>query len=519
MKAKYDYVVLGAGPAGLQLGYYLQQAGRNFAILEKNPTPGEFFKEYPRHGYLISINKVYTGTDDPEVNMRWDWNSLLSENGEMRLSEYSEAYFPTPDVLYKYLVDYAERYDLPIQFNTEVVEVSRPDRNFMIKDSNGEVIEAAVLIVATGVPYEYIPNIPGIEACETYATHSIDPADYKDKRVLVLGKGNSGFETANNLIETAAVIHMVSPESLRMAWESHFVGHLRAVNNEFLDTYQLKSQNAIIDGDVDWIKKENGQYRVHITYSHAMGQTTERIYDHVIACTGFRFDDSIFDETCKPDVAIKGRFPAQTTAWESANVPDMYFAGTIMQACDYKKTMSGFIHGFRHNVRALSWILEERYEQQVWPHATFPATQDEVVSQIIDRVNRGAGIFQQPGFLCDVLVVDEQEGVGRYFEEVRLDHVPESFLAQEDHYYVISLEYGRHPGNIFNVERDPDPFAGDQAFYLHPIIRRYRGGELVTEHHINDDLENEWDRPEYVQPLETFIQEQMVASTSKMGTS
>jgi hypothetical protein len=88
--------------------------------------------------------------------------------------------------------------------------------------------------------------------------------------------------------------------------------------------------------------------------------------------------------------------------------------------------------------------------------------------------------------------------------------------VDETHYYVISLEYGRHPGNIFNVERDPDPFAGEHAFYLHPIIRRYRGLELVEEHHINDDLENQWDGPEYVEPLERFIKEQIAKKGRKV---
>jgi thioredoxin reductase len=504
----YDYVVLGAGPAGLQIGYYLKQTGREFVILERNSTPGEFFKKFPRHGYLISINKVFTGVDDPELQMRWDWNSLLSENGH-RMSEYSEEYFPKPDALYEYLVDYAERNELPIQYGTQVVKVQRPGEHFELIDADGTVYQAKVLVVATGVFKENIPDIPGIELSDTYASHSVDPADYREQRVLIIGKGNSGFETANNLIGTAAVIHMVSPESIRMAWETHFVGHLRAVNNDFLDTYQLKSQNAIIDGDIDWIKKENGKYRVHISYSHAMGQTTEREYDRVISCAGFRFDNSIYDVSCKPELAIHKRFPAQTTAWESVNVPDMYFAGTIMQACDYKKTMSAFIHGFRHNIRALSWILAERYEGETWPHAQLAAKVDTLVDKIITRVNRGAGIFQQPGFLSDVLVVDEEDGTARYYDEVRIDHLPNSFLSDEGHYYVISLEYGRHPGSIFNVERDPDPMAGEHAFYLHPIIRRYAGSELIAEHHINDDLENQWDGPEYVEPITKFIAEQL----------
>ena len=45
-------------------------------------------------------------------------------------------------------------------------------------------------------------------------------------------------------------MHVAGPSPLRLAWKTHYVGHLRAVNNNFLDTYQLKSQNAVLDGSM-----------------------------------------------------------------------------------------------------------------------------------------------------------------------------------------------------------------------------------------------------------------------------
>ena len=36
----WEYAVIGAGPAGLQMGYYLQKAGRQYIIMERNNISG-----------------------------------------------------------------------------------------------------------------------------------------------------------------------------------------------------------------------------------------------------------------------------------------------------------------------------------------------------------------------------------------------------------------------------------------------------------------------------------------------
>jgi len=36
----HDYIVVGAGPAGLQLGYFFERAGRDYVILERGSQAG-----------------------------------------------------------------------------------------------------------------------------------------------------------------------------------------------------------------------------------------------------------------------------------------------------------------------------------------------------------------------------------------------------------------------------------------------------------------------------------------------
>jgi thioredoxin reductase len=503
----FEYLIIGAGPAGLQLGYFLEKAGRNYLILEAGNTAGTFFKRFPRHRTLISSNKVYTGYDDKERNLRWDWNSLLCDKDELLFAKYSKEYFPPADEMVRYLTDFAEAYKLNIRYQTRAVRIGKK-ADFEVVDQNGKAYSGKRLIIAAGFTKPYLPPVPGIELAELYTEVSVDPDDFINQKVLILGKGNSGFETAENLIPTAAVIHLASPNPVSMAWKTHFVGHLRAVNNNFLDTYQLKSQNAVLDASVENIERGgDGKYVVSLRYTHANGEKEDLIYDRVIACTGFRFDPSIFDETCRPELTINDRFPNQTSSWESTNVKGLYFAGTLTQARDFKKSTSGFIHGYRYNISALHRIFEQTYHENPLPSYPVPSTARGLVDAVIKRVNESSALWQQFGFLCDLIVVPETGEGARYYEELPVDYVRDTRSGLNDPYYTVTLEFGKITSDPFNIERHPEPGQAARSTFLHPVIRRFAGGGLIAEHHILEDLYGEWVKEEaHIRPLHEFFE-------------
>ncbi|GAB2838206.1 NAD(P)-binding domain-containing protein [Lentzea nigeriaca] len=493
-----ECLVIGAGPAGLQASYLLKQAGRDHLVLESGAAAGTFFTRFPRHRKLISINKVYTGWDDPELNLRVDWNSLLSDDPELLFTGYTPRYFPHADDMVRYLGDFAVKNDLPIRYDTTVVSVGRPD-DFVVRDRHGVTYRARRVIVATGVSKPYVPEIDGVEHAEAYYDVSVDPADFVNQKVLIVGRGNSAFETADALVETASVIHVAGPGSLKLAWQTHFVGHLRAVNNNFLDTYQLKSQNAVLDGHIAGIRRDGDGYLVKVSFQRVNEVIKEIRYDRVILATGFRFDASIFTPECRPRLTINSRFPDQTAAWESVNVPDLFFAGTITQARDFKKSTSGFIHGFRYGVRALHRILEQRYHGVDWPSLNIDP--GAVTDAIIERVNRTSALWQLFAFMADAVLIGP-DGTVRYVEEVPVAHLHEAVARGEfgdvETYLTVTLEYGAdhdkvNPFDISAGRTSQDDTSGLDGRYLHPVVRRFRAGELVDEHHLTENLENEWD--------------------------
>ena len=506
---EFDYLIIGAGPAGLQLGYYLERAKRSYIILEAN-FPGYFFTNFPRHRRLISNNKLYTGYKSQELNLRWDWNSLLTDDEPFLFRNYSEDFFPHADTMVKYLEDFAFNFRLNLRCGVRIVNISKPGGQFVVSDQDGNQFHSSVVVVAAGVSHQYIPPIPGIEQAELYTTMSTNPQDFTDQRVLIVGKGNSAFETAENLIPKASLIHLASPHPVQMAWKSHYVGHLRAVNNNLLDTYLLKGQNALVDAKVDKIERTNGKLAVTYSYAHADSEIEQLLYDRVILCTGFRFDDSIFDDSCRPVTAIDGRFPAQTSTWESVNVPSLYFAGAPMQVRDFKKKQSGFIHGFRYNIKMLHALLELKYHGKPLPRKPISATPEAIADAIIKRANETSALWQQTGFMCDLIVAHQDGDTVDYYDDLTRDYVQDHF-SNEECYYTMTLEFGQEridaAPDIFQVSRPQrnDVANAHLSTGIHPIIRRYCCGKLLRVHHVIEDFASEWQEEVHVKPLEAFM--------------
>ncbi|MFB8206314.1 NAD(P)-binding domain-containing protein [Streptomyces sp. NPDC056010] len=518
----HDYLIIGAGPAGLQLAALLERDGADYVVLERGSGPGTFFTRFPRHRYLISNNKVHTGYDDPELRLRMDWNSLLSDDPELLFTRYSPRYFPPADDLVRYLSDFASRTGVCVRYDTHVENISRDTEGFAVTDGTGRTWRARRLVVATGMPVPNLPSIPGIELAERYDTIDTDPGSYTDQRVLIIGRGNSAFETAENLMETAAVIHVVGSGSLKMAWRTHYVGHLRAVYNNFLDSYQLKSQNALLDGRVLSIRREADGFHVPVAFERVDERVKELRYDRVIVATGFRFDASVFDDTCAPERIVHGRFPALTPLGESVNVPGLYFAGTLMQGRDFGRATTGFIHGFRYAVRALHRGLRQRHDGVPWPTTDLGDTTARAVDAVISRVNRSSALWQQFAVLGDLLLL-APDGTLRYAEEVPVAHVPDAVRAGDfgevTAYAVITLEYGEDhdrvdPFDVSAGRKSQQDVSGLDGRYLHPVVRWYRAGEFVADHHLTENLENEWDSEEiHRAPLAAFIGAQRSTAT------
>lgn len=502
MDSEYDvqFLIIGAGPAGLQLGYGLEKLGASYKILEASEGAGSFFRKMPRFRQLISFNKRCSIYDDPEIALRWDWNSLLCD-GQLQFPDYSTDLYPSADDMVRYLEDFAERFVHNIEYNTRVTKIRRREDGvgFEVERADGQTTRARALIVATGFCRPFVPEIPGIElVTENYSNVAEDPRDYEGQRVLIIGKGNSAFEIADHLLATSAIVHLASPKPVRFAWQTRHAGDLRANYTQLLDTYQLKLLNSVLDCHIHRVWKQGEAFGVELAYTHAQGEVDRLEYDRIILCTGFRWGGEIFDESCRPNVVLEGRFPEITPGWEVAGQPDLYIAGTLMQSRDFRRAASAFIDGFRYNVRTLTKLLAERYLETPYPSQTIPATTKSMIDEVLPWVCRTSSLWTQFGYLSDVVVVKESRS-GRplsaeHYRDLPVDYVRERF-ADEAHIYQITFEWGDWDGDIFAIERRPQHSQAHRSAFLHPVIRRISHGEVLDTHHMLEDLFGMW-RPQ-----------------------
>jgi thioredoxin reductase len=457
------------------MGYFLQEQAHPYVILERGSLPGNFFLTFPRHRTLLSINKEAGECTTGEACLRGDWHSLLSTTPSFSFRHFTERDFPLADDFLQYLQWYNEVHDLNLRLGVEVVRVSR-DREFLVQDRDGNLYSSKILIVATGLFRPNIPDIPGVHLATNYGSLPTDRRSFTGQDILILGKGNSAFETANHLMPVANSVHLLSRHPVQFARSSMFAGDLRSPNSDILDTAQISGKLHISEGTVLSIERKDHRLLVQIEEMEALpAALITRAYDSVILCTGFNFDTRIFDSSCNLAMTKDGRLPALTSEWGSTNIDGLYFAGTLMQSLNPRLDSSAFIHGFRFNIRALSRILECKVYGRSWPHNRGPYSTSDLVSLISQRFVSTAELWMQPGVLCDLIAIMKETNEFLHFQGLPQGLLADCGLDEDQAFYTLSVEPSPTGGRVSVLGNRQEKLGSV------PVIRYYEGNAILGE--------------------------------------
>ena len=177
MTKKYDFLIIGAGPAGMTAAIYASRAGLKTAMIESD-APG---------GKLLKTNEIS------------NWPGITSEPGSqlaMDMFQHSTSF----GAVYEY---------------GKVVEIKAdsldPTSEKQVLCEDGTIFQAPAVLVATGTR-ERLMNIPGeaqnigrgISYCAV-----CDGAFFRDQEVAVIGGGNAALEEAVYLTNFASKVSIL----------------------------------------------------------------------------------------------------------------------------------------------------------------------------------------------------------------------------------------------------------------------------------------------------------------------
>lgn len=178
-KTQYELVIVGAGPAALSAALYTSREDINTLLFEKGAIGGlaavtDWVDNYP--GFAKGI-------------------SGLELADAMRAQ--------------------AERFGAKIELG-EVTKISKDGELVKLQTNSGDITAKAVL-VATGSEYRKI-GVPGEEQYYARGVHycaTCDGAFYRDKRLVVVGGGNSAVQEGMFLTRFASHIDILARSKLR----------------------------------------------------------------------------------------------------------------------------------------------------------------------------------------------------------------------------------------------------------------------------------------------------------------
>jgi putative flavoprotein involved in K+ transport len=316
-----DVIVVGAGQAGLAIGWYLARLGLRFQVLEASAELGRSWRS------------------------RWDSLTLFTPAQYdalpgMPFPAPADTY-PTKEPVADYLRAYADAFRLPVRLNSRVTSLSRSGDGFEVRTAD-ETFSARRVVVATG-PFQ-VPFVPPAAGGLDSAVTQLHSADYRnpqalpDGPVLVVGGGNSGLQIAEELSASRRVDVSIgtSPPMLpqRLAGRDLFwwltrLGLMRVPAESRLGRRVQARGEFVIGTSRRQLKRAGVTFRPRLvgadgrTVRFADGSTLD--VGVVVWATGYRSDYSWISV---PGVVRNGRVAHRRGV---TDVPGLYFLGLSWQ--------------------------------------------------------------------------------------------------------------------------------------------------------------------------------------------
>jgi hypothetical protein len=206
-----DVVVVGAGPYGLSIAAHLAARG------VEHRTIGRTMHTWERHmpdGMFLKSEGCASSIDEPSG--RGTLRAFCQQAG----LEYSEAARPVPIETFRGYGRWFQQQLVPHVEDDDITVISRSGSGFTLQLSSGAQVSARRVVVACGIAhFAHVP--PELHSLDprwiSHTSRATDLPGFRDRRVAVLGAGQSALEAAALLREGGADAQLIA-RSPRLNW-------------------------------------------------------------------------------------------------------------------------------------------------------------------------------------------------------------------------------------------------------------------------------------------------------------
>lgn len=266
---KVQTIIIGGGQAGLSTSYFLCQIGHEHLVLERASQAGNVWR-----------------------NDRWDSFTLLTPNWSIKLPGMSYTGnnpngFMRREELVAYFEKYIENFELPVQYNISVTEVTQlEDSEAWLVKTNHRMFQAKNVVVATGqfqtpkVP-EFSANIPE-RVLKIHSGQYRNPGQLPDGAVLIVGSAQSGTQIAEELHQSGRTVYLCVGSAPRVP--RRYRGR---------DIFEWLADTGFVDATVDKLPSPRAKFAGNPHLSGRDGGRTINL--HVFARDGVRLLGHLID--------------------------------------------------------------------------------------------------------------------------------------------------------------------------------------------------------------------------------
>jgi len=386
-----DVAVIGAGPYGLAVSAHLR--GRGVAT-HTFGEPMSFWRRHMPRGMKLRSPLAATDISDPDEAL-----SLRA----FRRSAGADLVEPLPIETFIAYGEWFQTRAVPDLDRRIVARVEAAANGFLVSPTEGEPLFARRVVVATGLEgHRFRP--PAFAFAPTASvSHTCDHADFdafRDKRVAVIGRGQSACETAALLSEAGARAEIICRGPIRwlgaggrgrpirrklsalarapsavgpfpLDWLVELPGLVRRLPADARAAFNAASLRA---GAAGWLQPRFADVRVtsgvEVVDAAAEGEGIRvkfdrggsAVFDRVVLATGYRFDVAglgMLAPGLRSAIACRAGSPVLSAGFESS-APGLHFvgAGAVSSLGPLMRFIAGVSFTARSVARAIATSRE-----------------------------------------------------------------------------------------------------------------------------------------------------------------